>query len=359
MDRDDVAVVGAPCQRHHGQEPGLDLAARPGEHFEIVRLEHFRGGARSEGAQSLVGLEARTLRLEQPPHAFEAEQRDTAVPACEHGLLGDEARAAEANTRLQKLGADAIVEPHAARDLDHIRAGLLANVCDLVDERDLRRQERVGGELDHLRAGHVGTHERRLQRLVQRDHGVAGPAAVVSDDDTVGMQEVLDGRALLEELGAGDVGEALLALLAEDALQGRAGAAGHGRLHDQCPSAGCRNGVDDGVYRAQVGVSGVRRRGADGDEQQSTVLERVADVCREVQALGVARQQLLEPRLVDRDLAAAQALDLGGVDVDAPDVAAQLREAGSRHQAHIAGADHSDWLTCLTHEAGKASRCGR
>ena len=92
-----------------------------------------------------------------------------------------EAAAAEADARLQELGPDAVVEAHPPRDLDDVGAGLLADVRDLVDERDLGRQERVGGELDHLGAGDVGAHERRVQRRVELGDGVAGPAAVVAD----------------------------------------------------------------------------------------------------------------------------------------------------------------------------------
>ena len=105
--------------------------------------------------------------------------------------------------------------PIPLRHLGDVRAGHLADVGDLVDERDLGGQEGVGGELDHLGAGDVGAHERRVERRVELDHRVAGPVAVVADDDAVGAQEVVDRRALLEELGAGDVAEAVLALLAE------------------------------------------------------------------------------------------------------------------------------------------------
>ena len=139
-------------------------------------------------------------------------------------VLG-EARAAEADPRLQELRPDAVVEPHAARDLDDVGARLLADVGDLVDEGDLRGEERVGGELDHLGAADVGAHQRRVERRVELDHRVARPVAVVADDDAVGVEEVLDRRALLEELRARDVAEALLALLAEDALDVVAGAA--------------------------------------------------------------------------------------------------------------------------------------
>src|SRR5262249_48537961 len=48
-----------------------------------------------------------------------------------------EARAAKTRAGMQELGADAVVEADAARDLLHIGAHLLAQVCDLVDEGDL------------------------------------------------------------------------------------------------------------------------------------------------------------------------------------------------------------------------------
>ena len=158
----------------------------------------------------------------------------------ERGHVLREAGAAEADPGLQELRPDAVVEAHAAGDLDHVGAGLLADVGDLVDERDLRGQERVGGELDHLGALDVRAHDRRVERRVELGHRVARPVAVVADDDAVGLEEVLDRRALLEELGAGDVAEALLALLAERALDVVAGAARHGRLHHQRVAVGRR-----------------------------------------------------------------------------------------------------------------------
>ena len=237
--------------------------------------------------------------------------------------------------------------PMPRRDLDHVGAGLLADVGDLVDERDLRGQERVGGELDHLGALDVRAHDRRVERRVELGHRVAGPVAVVADDDAVGLEEVLDRRALLEELGAGDVAEALLALLAERALDVVAGAARHGRLHDQRVAVGRGHRVDDGVDGREVGVARVGRRRADGDEQQARVLERVREVRGEVQAVAVARDEVLEARLPDRDPALLEALDLLRVDVDAVDVGAQLREARRGDEADVPRADHADRLPCV------------
>jgi hypothetical protein len=42
---------------------------------------------------------------------------------------------------VQKLRADAVVEPHAARHLLHVGADLLAQVGNLVDEGDLGGEE--------------------------------------------------------------------------------------------------------------------------------------------------------------------------------------------------------------------------
>ena len=38
--------------------------------------------------------------------------------------------------------------------------------------------------------GDVGAHERRAERRVELDDRVAGPVAVVADDDAVGLEEV-------------------------------------------------------------------------------------------------------------------------------------------------------------------------
>ena len=183
----------------------------------------------------------------------------------------------------------------------------------------------------------------------------ASPAQSPSSPTTTrsGCRKSLHRRALLEELGAGHVAQTVLALLAEDALDRRAGAARHRRLHHQRMPVGGGNRIDDGVHRRQVGVAGVGRRRADGDEQQPRVLERLGEVGREVQSLAIAREQLLEARLVDRHLAAAQPLDLRGVDVDAPHLAAELGKAGGGDQTDVAGADHPDRLRALCSSGGE------
>ena len=99
------------------------------------------------------------------------------------------------------------VETHAARDVLHVRADALADLRDLVDERDLRGQEAVRRVLDQLRRLDVGDDERDLERVQRRvdllhqlDRLVVGGA----DDDAVRLHEVLDGRAFAQELGIRD-----------------------------------------------------------------------------------------------------------------------------------------------------------
>ncbi len=79
------------------------------------------------------------------------------------------------------------------------------------------------------------------------------------------------------------------------------------------------------------------------------MLQRLGQVAREVQPLALGRQDLVEPRLVDRHLARAQLLDARGVDVHAPHVPPQLGEAGGRHQPDVADADDGDGLALGGH----------
>ena len=74
--------------------------------------------------------------------------------------------------------------------------------------------------------------------------------------------------------------------------------------------------------------------------------------CRRSRLLG---DQLRQARLVDRDLAALEARDLVGIDVDAVDLVAQLGEPRRRDQADVAGADDADRLAFGAHEARQAS----
>ena len=115
------------------------------------------------------------------------------------------AGAAEADPRAQEARADPAVEADALRDLHDVGAGRLADVRDLVDERDPRHQRGVRRELDHLGRRDVAADDRRLDAAVQRRDGVAVLVLERADHDPVGVEEVLDRRALGGELGIRDV----------------------------------------------------------------------------------------------------------------------------------------------------------
>ena len=108
-------------------------------------------------------------------------------------------------------------------------------------------------------------------------------AGVGADHDPVGVHEVGHRRALLEELGAGDVGEP--GQVAADRF------AGPGRdraLHDQHVVAVVGQLLDHGADTREVGVAGVGRRRVDADEEQAGGVEQLAHVGGEGEALGVA-----------------------------------------------------------------------
>jgi hypothetical protein len=84
------------------------------------------------------------------------------------------------------------------------------------------------------------------------------------------------------------------------------------------------------------------------------VVERVAEVGGEVEPLAVALDELGQARLPDRDPALLQPADLLRVDVDAPDLVAQLGEAGGGDEADVARSDDSDRFSA--HAAAYPSR---
>ena len=245
----------------------------------------------------------------------------------------------EAHSGLQEFRSDPVVVTHASGHLGDVRAELVADVGDLVDERDLRCEEGVGGELDHLGAGEVGAHDRGPEHGIEVGDGIGSRLVfgLGPDDDPVGLEEVLDRGALLEELGAGHVGRR-----AQVALDRVAGSDRNGALHDQDVLAAVGELVDHWHHAREVGVAGIGRRRVDADEQQPGRIEKLTHVGCEGQPLGVLGDQLLQPRLVNRDLPSLQRIDLLGDDVAGGDGVPELGEAGGADQTHPADADHPD-----------------
>ncbi len=210
--------------------------------------------SRSEPEVALeLGDRAALLQLVDLDHGAQELEVVAAVAGqlLERGDVLREARAAEAEAGTQEARADPGIEPHAAGDEVDVRADLLAHVRDLVDERDLGRQERVRGVLDHLRGGHVGDQLGAAERAVERRDALPDAGLVGAHDDAIGVLEVVDRAALAQELRVRRVGHAVQAALVERAPQAGARAGRHRRLHHEHGVA--RAGRDRADHRLRRG----------------------------------------------------------------------------------------------------------
>ena len=94
----------------------------------------------------------------------------------------------------------------------------------------------------------------------------------------------------------------------------------------------------------QIGAAVFVRRRAHGDEHDFGTLDRSRGVGGELEPAGrvVGLDHWFEAGLVDRDDAMVQSLDLGGIDVHAHNIMADLGQAGARDQPDIAGTKNRD-----------------
>ena len=128
-------------------------------------------------------------------------------------VLGKTA-AAIADAGKEERRSDPAVGADGPAHLIDVGANQLAHVRHLVHERDARGENRVRGVLAELRARGVHHHDRRAgprERPVELLHQGARPVVVRvdADDHAVGLHEVLDRGALLQELGVADHAERL------------------------------------------------------------------------------------------------------------------------------------------------------
>ena len=166
------------------------------------------------------------------------------------------------------------------------------------------------------------------------------------------MLEVADGGAFAQEfrvrhhraiaIGPG---------LADDALDFVAGAHGHRRFGDDHGEAveRARDLARRVIDETQIGVAvAAPRRRADRDEHRVGGANRGRQLRAEFEPSGarVDRHQLVEPRLVDRHLAAFERGDLDLVLVDAGHFVTEIGKAGPGNEADIAGADHGNAHAC-------------
>ncbi len=252
---------------------------------------------------------------------------------------------------MQELAADAVVRADAARHFLHVGTDLLAEIGNFVDEGDLHREEGIARVLDELGRATRGEHHRRRideQRPIDLIHHFARAVIVGADDNAVGALEVGDGGAFAQELGIGGDGDVgLVVRLADNALDVVARSDGHRRLrydHGEAfhgPSDLARRFVHVGEIRVAVAAT---RWCADCNEDGIGRRYGLGKLGREAELATphVLGNKLGETRLIDRDAAFVEGLDLARVLVDAGHVVPEVGKAGSRYEPDIPRTDHHD-----------------
>ena len=252
---------------------------------------------------------------------------------------------------MEELAADPVVEPEAAGDVVDVGADPLAEIRHLVDEGDLHREKGVGGVFGQLRRLDGREHDRRLdqvQRAVEPRQHVAGAVGLGADDHPVGPHEIADRAAFAQEFRVRrDVEIELRTGVADDPLDRAPGADRHGALghHDRVALEGGRDVAGGGVDVAEVGMAvAAARRRADRDEHRFRTADGVLQIVAEAEPSGgdAVPHQRFEAGLVDRHPVFAERAEPARVLFDQRDLDPEIREAGARHEAHVAAADHRD-----------------
>ncbi len=220
---------------------------------------------------------------------------------------------------------DAWVRTDAFAHCFDVGAQPFGEVGQFVHEADAGGEHGIGGVLGQFGAAVVHEHQFFVvaaKGRVELRHLVAGQRVGGADDDPVGAHAIGKRTAFLEKLGVGH--HPHVQLLQAPPRQRLAGAFGHlvGRAHRHC-------GLDDqgavavheigdllgdGQHMAQVCRAVFIGGGADGDENQFAMVDRVAGLGTERQASGldVVFEQAGQPRLADGGYGLLQLLDFFG-----------------------------------------------
>jgi len=238
---------------------------------------------------------------------------------------------------------DPAVVAHPVQHRVDVRSHRLAERGDLVDERQLGRQEGVGDVLDRLGRRRVGEHDGGGHPAVQRGDPLGGTGRVRPDHDPVRIQEVVQRRPLTEEFR---VGRHRHIRAVQPMADQTGGADRHRRLDDHDRSGVEIRGhlLDRGLQVGQVGRSVRTGRGGHAHDDEFTAGHTLGGAVNETQAPGREHlvHDLIEPAFVDGDAPFGEPVHLVGVHVGAHHPMSQPGQGRPGDQTDIAHPDHRD-----------------
>jgi hypothetical protein len=214
-------------------------------------------------------------------------------------------------------------------------------------------EHRVRRVLAQLGAGAVHHHDRRAsarERRIEFLHQLRGARIFRTDHHAIGLHEVVDRRALFQELGIADDAERMRGLAANNFANLGSSTNRNGALVDDDLVAvhRLRQIAGNSEHVLQVRRAVLTGGCADGDEDDLRLLHAAREGGREREALlrTVSPDHFFQSGLVNRNLAALEQADLRGVLVDADDVVAVLRQAGPCHQPDVPAPDDRYLHSC-------------
>jgi len=290
-----------------------------------------------------------------------------------------EAAATETDTSHQELVTDTGVNTDSLGDLIDISTSLLTNSRDGVNGGDTLGQHGVGNELGKLGRPDVGGQDAlaRNPRVVNLDKSLGSSLTRGgrrgTDQDTVRVEEIVDGGTGSQELGVGENLEVnARAVHVESISDELSSSARNGRLlNNDCTltsvlSNNASNGLESGHISSAAGTNTTVLRGSvDGNKNDISLADVLGDVGREEQVrlalidgnlallgggtLAVGGRlvrdlgrsatitgdsdDIVQTRLVDRRVAGVPTSDTVGVSVDDGDLdvgVLESNDSGSR-----------------------------
>ena len=195
--------------------------------------------------------------------------------------------------------------------------GLVTGACFAELGHRVTIRDVLPGKIDALRRGEVPIYEPGLDELLERNRERL--------TFTTDVGEAIEGAEFV-----------YVAVGTPPTVSGDADLSAVWMVIDELPD------VDHRPHGRQVGVAGDGRRRADRDVHELRTIDRLCDVRREGQPVTVPLEELVQPRLVDRHLAAPERLDLLHDDVADGNRVSQLGEACPGYETDVAGAEDGD-----------------